>query len=438
MSIYGEVTERIRPNLLGQLCDFWQAQDTEMKWIYVAECLRRKVEGGTIYIRVRKQVDGKQKRVMRSTETSNPVQAAQFLKRWRDEQWAEKYKTVLPGPQIHDQMLTISDLIAEYVKAGYPARGRIGRNKTSSAIEREQRFLKPIVEWWGNKNPTNITLADCDQYREWRNSGGWIAERKLRNGIVKKTRTIGGDTAVDHELDVLSCAFHLARRRGQIRLHPLLGRGKYVSASDVRHCREVAPTREGLHRIEQWLRDKGEYEVADVCCFLAYTGLRIGEALPARWSNVNWDEEVIKVAREKHGVNPWIALIDDLKILLTEMRKRRDAWQRETGLVSDYLFSSPFDPNLTRDDSAIRRRLTAACKALKINHVTPHGMRSYYVTCCREAGLSDAEIAMLIGDKTGPAIIAQTYGDVRDDHLLHQVKRIKLRWAGATVNEPAP
>lgn len=408
------------------------------KWIYVAECLYRKCEGGTIYIRVSKRVSGKRFRIMRSTETSNPIKAGQFLKRWRDERWAEKYEVVLPGPQVREKMLTINDLLNEYVAAGYPSRGRIGRTKSPSAVEREQRFLKPVTHWWGNKNPASVTLADCDQYREWRNSGGWVTERKQRDGTTKKTRTQGGDTAVDHELDVLSCAFHFARRRGLVRQHPLIGRGKYVSASDVRHCREVAPTREELHHIEQWLREKGEHEVSDLVCFLAYSGLRIGEALPVRWSSVNWDEEVIKVNREKRGVNPWIALIDDLKVLLTAMRQRRDAWQRETGLVSEYLFPSPFEPNRPRDASAIRHRLTAACKALKIRHATPHGLRSYYVTCCREAGLSDADIAMLIGDKTGPAIIALTYGDVRDDHLLRQVKRIKLRWEGASVDEPAP
>ena len=377
-------------------------------------------------------------RVMRSTETNNPVKAAQFLKRWRDEQWAEKYETILPGPQVREKMLTINDLLNEYVAAGHPSRGRIGRNKSPSAVEREKRFLKPVVQWWGDKNPNGVTLADCDQYREWRNSGGWITERKQRNGSSKKTQTRGGDTAVDHELDVLSCAFHLARRRGQVRVHPLIGRGKYVSAADVRHCRDAAPTREELHHIEQWLRKKGEHEVADVCCFLAYSGLRIGEALPVRWGNVNWEEEVVKVVREKHGVNPWIALIEDLKILLRGMRQRRDTWQTETGLVSEYLFPSPFEPNRTRDASAIRHRLSAACKALKIRHATPHGLRSYYVTCCREAGLTDAEIAMLIGDKTGPAIIAQTYGDVRDDHLLRQVQRTKFRWEGAAVDEPTP
>ena len=34
--------------------------------------------------------------------------------------------------------------------------------------------------------------------------------------------------------------------------------------------------------------------------------------------------------------------------------------------------------------------------------------------------------AALIGGKSGPAIIARTYGDVRPDHLLKQAKRIRL------------
>ncbi|MCG3147980.1 MAG: hypothetical protein PCFJNLEI_01421 [Verrucomicrobiae bacterium] len=413
-------------------------RNTEMKWIYVAECLYRKCEGGMIYIRVSKRIEGKRKRIMRSTKTKNPVKAERFLKRWQDEQWADKYEVVLPGSQVREKTQTISSLLNQYIAAGHPSRGRTGRTKSPNTVEREKRFLKPIIQWWGDKNPNAVTLADCDLYREWRNGGGWITKRKQRDGSSKKTRTHGGDTAVDHELDVLSCAFHLARRRGLIRIHPLIGRGKYVTASDVRHCRDVAPTRQELHRIEQWLREKGEHEVADVVCFLAYTGLRIGEALPVCWDSVNWAEEVIKVQREKKGINPWIALIDDLKVLLTAMRQRREAWQRETGLISNYLFPSPFEPNRTRDDSAIRYRLAAACKALKIRHVTPHGLRSYYVTCCREGGLSDAEIAMLIGDKSGPAIIAHTYGDVRDDHLLRQVKRIKLRWEGAATDEPVP
>lgn len=99
----------------------------------------------------------------------------------------------------------------------------------------------------------------------------------------------------------------------------------------------------------------------------------------------------------------------------------RDMAERATSAL---LFPSPFDVSKPRDPSAVRHRITAACK--KLGHVTPHGLRSYFVTQARQSGLTDAEIAMLIGDKTGPAIIAQTYGDLRPDHLLAQARRIRL------------
>ena len=114
---------------------------------------------------------------------------------------------------------------------------------------------------------------------------------------------------------------------------------------------------------------------------------------------------------------PWVPILAEMESLLSDMRKRS---------ASHLLFPSPFDPDTVRDDSAIRHRLSAACRSLGIGHVTPHGLRSYFVTQARQSGLSDAEIAMLIGDKTGPAIVALTYGDVRPDHLLKQAQRIRL------------
>jgi integrase len=132
---------------------------------------------------------------------------------------------------------------------------------------------------------------------------------------------------------------------------------------------------------------------------------------------VDWQERLLHVKREKRGIVPWVPMLSEMEALLRDMRKR---------VTSYLLFPSPFEPEKARDASAIRHRLTAACEALGIGHVTPHGLRSYFVTRARESGLSDAEIAMLIGDKTGPAIIAQTYGDVRPDHLLKQAQRIRL------------
>jgi integrase len=135
------------------------------------------------------------------------------------------------------------------------------------------------------------------------------------------------------------------------------------------------------------------------------------------WEMVSFGEKILHVQREKKGIMPWVPILREMEALLRDMRKRATSY---------LLFPSPFEPGKSADTSAIRRRLTDACQKLDIGHVTPHGLRSYFVTRARESGLSDAEIAMLIGDKTGPAIIAHTYGDVRPDHLLKQAQRIRL------------
>ncbi|HXT41566.1 MAG TPA: site-specific integrase, partial [Candidatus Angelobacter sp.] len=181
--------------------------------------------------------------------------------------------------------------------------------------------------------------------------------------------------------------------------------------------------------IEAWLRGLNEHGAADVVCFLAYSGLRIGEALVMEWEMVDWPENLLHVKREKKGITPWVPILNEMEALLRDMQKRA---------VSYLLFPSPFDPQKAADASAIRRRIKSACEALDLGHVTPHGLRSYFVTRARESGLSDAEIAMLIGDKTGPAIIAHTYGDVRPDHLMQQAQRIRLtarQQSGAAVGE---
>ena len=192
----------------------------------------------------------------------------------------------------------------------------------------------------------------------------------------------------------------------------------YSTAEDIRHCRKVAPNPEQLKQIADWLRGRKEHGPADLVCFLAYSGLRIGEALLLNWEAVDSEQKVLHVKREKRGITPWVPILPEMKDLLRDMQMKR--------ATSPLLFPSPFEPLTPRDDSAVRHRLTAACRALGINHVTPHGLRSYFVTQARVSGLTDAEIAMLIGDKIGLVIIAHTYGDVRPDHLLKQSQRIRL------------
>lgn len=371
--------------------------------------------GGMIYARV--QVDGK--RTWRSTNTDDPVTARQVLKEFRKQQVLKAHGMESPVAALERNRLTVGAVLNAYIAAGYPTKKM--RPKAKATIETESKALNPVRAYFGERSAVALTLADCDKYRDWRNSGGYVVERHLKSGETAKVRTRGGDRGVDMELIALCNALRLAVRRGELKSNPMAGRTCYGTADNVRHCREVSPTPEGLAQIEHWLRIRGEDEVADLVCFLACSGLRIGEALALEWEAVDWGQGVLHVKREKRGCNPFVPLLPELETVLVGMKKRARSF---------LLFPSPYDVETTRDKSAVRHRITAACKALGLGHVTPHGLRSYFVTQARQSGLTDAEIAVLIGDKTGPAIIAAVYGDIRPEHLLKQARRIQLRATG--------
>ena len=388
----------------------------------VGPCLARKVtegidkkgkpfcyEGQTIYARVR----DKGRLTWKSTETDKAKDAGKWLRKWKREKWMLANGIEPEGVTLQRQRVTVAEIVDTYTEAGCP--NKKNQPKKPQTVADEKRRLRPVRSFFGDTPGAGVTLHDCDKYRQWRKDGKFVATFHVR-GHEQKRSTRGGNRAVDLELQSLSNALTLAVRRGLLKVNPLVGRGRYTCAEDVRHCREVAPTPEGLQAITGWFRGRNETAVADLAQFLAYTGLRIGEALPLTWDKVNLGEGLVNVQREKRGVNPWVAITPELETLLREMMARA------TGKL---LFPSPFDAGKPRDGSAFRHRLNAATKKLKLPHVTPHGLRSHFVTQARQSGLTDAEIAMLIGDKTGPALIASTYGDLRQDHLLAQARRIR-------------
>jgi integrase len=370
-------------------------------------------KGGVILARVRH----KGKRTWRSTGTDIPADARKWLKKWKQDEWLMASGFEPQGVVLQRKRVTVEVIVEAYVQAGCPTR-KMG-TKSPFTIRNEKYFLNPILAYFGAMPAASLTLGDCDKYLDWRTSGGYVAKFTVR-GKPQTMQTRGGKRAVDLELVVLSNALNLAVRRRVLNLNPLAGRGRYTCSSDIRHCREVAPSPKGLQRIEQWFRGRDEHGVADVVCFLAYSGLRIGEALAMEWEMVDSKERLLHVKREKKGITPWVPILNEMETLLRDMKTRASSF---------LLFPSTFEPTKTADQSAIRRRLKAACETLELGHVTPHGLRSYFVTRARESGLSDADIAMLIGDKTGPAIIAQTYGDVLPEHLFKQAHRIQLKAA---------
>ena len=360
-------------------------------------------------------VDGKRKWL--STGTDDPATARKIYKTWQEEQVLRAHGVEPRSHALQRQKLTANDVIDNYVKDGLPDRKL--NQKAPTTIATETRHLPKLKMFFGSKIAMSIGRKDCDDYRRWRATGGytWIQRGKERKSIAH-------DKVIDLELQTLGNAFALAYRQEILRTNPLTGRPRYHSAKNTRHCREVAPTSQELVKIEQSLRQHGFETTADCVMFLAFSGLRINEALPLKWSAVDWEQGIIHVKREKQGDrswasrNDWVAIEVDMQDLLKKMLLRRGD--------CEFLFPSSNDPRTPIPYQTVYWIIIRTVRLLKMHRVTPHGLRSYFVTQCRESGLLDAEIAELIGDKSGPRIIAETYGDVRPEHLRNRIKRVRL------------
>ena len=372
----------------------------------IAPNLYRRGSGDWIYARVK--VEGKM--AWRSTETEDAETARKVLKEWREQQVLRRNGIEPPIAALERKRLTVTQAIDLYIAAKFPDRKM--RPKRPSTVKTETKCFEKLRRFLGSRAAVGLTLKDCDAYRDWRMSGGYTWQQG-----DKKHNSQAGNRLVDIELQTLSNVLVFATRRQKIKSNPLQSRPRSHREEDTRHCRETAPTPLQLEMIERFLRQNGRHVIADCVMFLAFCGLRVNEALPLDWEPVDWKNEIIHVKREKRGITPWVPIMDEMQTLLHDMKARSK---------SHLLFPSSRDSTRPIAYSTVAGRLARTCRDLGMKHVTLHGLRSYFVTRCREAGLSDAEIAMLIGDRTGPAIIARTYGDVLPTHLFAQAKRVRL------------
>lgn len=359
-----------------------------------------------IYCRV--WVEGK--RTFRCTGTNDPSTARKILKEWENNLVLQEHGIETRAMVLERNRLTVGQVLNDYKEANFPDRKM--RKKTPATIEQETKILPRLMALFENKPAIGLTLKDCDDYRQWRAGGGYTW---TRGEVTRKSRA--GTRMVDIELQTLGNALALAVRRGKLRVNPLAGRARYHAEEDTRHCRETAPTAQQLQEIENKFRERSRIVEADCVVFLAFSGLRVREALPLEWKAVDWSQGIIHVKRQKRGINPFVPILPEMETLLRQMQARAQ---------SHLLFPSESDANRPLPYVTLASRLAGLCRMTKMKHVTLHGLRSFFVTQCRESGLPDTEIAALIGDKSGPAIIARTYGDVRPEHLLKQAQRIRF------------
>ena len=144
--------------------------------------------GGSIFARIR--FNGR--RTYRSTGTSEPREARAWLRKWKQETFLLNSGIEPKGVTLHRERVTAGEVLDAYDKAGCPTRKM--HQKAPYTVRGERYAMNPVRAYFRDLPAAALTLADCDKYFDWRNSGGYQTEYKLR-GHTKTKRTRGGKRA---------------------------------------------------------------------------------------------------------------------------------------------------------------------------------------------------------------------------------------------------
>lgn len=298
-----------------------------------------------------------------------------------------------------DEGLTVGEAVQVYQAAGCPDKRRQAR--AAEYLKAEQGRCSMLLKFWQSAKCSSITSAMVDDYADWR---------------IKHAKKGHGGRAADLDIITLKNALRWVSRRGLLQQNPFerLTISSYRKGK-IRHCREVAPKSGAeLHDLAANLMDDPRSAVLGwLALITAMIGCRISEMTVLRVDTKEGEpgsitNEILWLRRKKKGANNFFRVHPALRSCL-------DAFFDWRGKQKKFKASPWWFPGRNGGGPVDKDSLTHALRRVGLlvagQARTAHGLRSFYVTCRRSEGMSDAQIALETGQISGGREIVRTYGD---------------------------
>lgn len=339
----------------------------------VAECLYRHIPTGTYYGLVKR--GGKQFR--KSFKTTDRKLADRSLAEFRN-----KVGRLTSRDKV--RKATFSDLSDAWLSNKRP---KLKRN----SIDRLVTGLKQLKEFFGEMPVRGITEADCC---EWERSRG----------------ARGGASWFNMMRITLQAVFRQAIHDGLLMDNPAtcLARRKLPKAN------RFIPSHEQFRQVVAQIRraDCRAQTGGDLVELLAYSGMRLTEAISLVWGDVDFGRAVFVVTGGEQGTKNHEARVVPLFPAMRDLLLR---------LKGD---TTPAPTVRVIGIDGARTAMSIACRKVGSPIFTHHSLRHYFVSNAIEAGADFKVIAAWVGHKDGGILVAKTYGHLRDTHSHEMARRM--------------
>lgn len=174
----------------------------------------------------------------------------------------------------------------------------------------------------------------------------------------------------------------------------------------------IIPSKKQFKRLlEEMKRDgfKSAENAANFVEFMAYSGVRIGDARSVRWEDVGKESIRVKIQKTRAlKGEQWrsIPIIPSMKELLKTL-------DRSSG-------------EFVMKIKCPRMQIKRACGRLGYPNYTPHTFRHLFATAVIEAKVDIPTLSRWLGHSDGGKLAMKTYGHLRDEHSLEQAKKVRF------------
>ena len=293
--------------------------------------------------------------------------------------------------------MTVGDAVEVY----------LGKVRSSVSLKpRSKDYCAMMIDFIGRSWPA---LFETDVRK--------VSDRDCENWLTRYQQQYA-PTVVNNSIGTLRAVFDEAVGTGARFNNPAAG----LSRVKVRQKRLNLPSRSEFLRFVDEIRTAGarqSKDCANLVRFLAYSGLRIGEAKFVTWADANFARHQLHVRGDpvtatKNGETRYLPMIPELEQMLTELRKERA--------------NEPLTATVMRVFEC-QNSMTHAASKIGMKRITHHDLRHLFATICIESGVDIPTVSRWLGHKDGGALCMKTYGHLRQDHSLAQAQRVSFGMA---------
>ncbi|MBK8091520.1 MAG: site-specific integrase [Verrucomicrobiaceae bacterium] len=224
-------------------------------------------------------------------------------------------------------------------------------------------------------------------------------------------------TRFNNSLSLIRHLFEIAIKRGARRTNP----ANSLKRAKVR-TKDLSSRLPARQKFAEWVKEMRRPNArfsgpcADFVEFLAYSGVRKGEAEWIQWKDCDFARGEILVRGEpeegtKNSEFRRIPMISACRELLMRLKAKR--------------------PNVQPTDGVMRvqeaqKAMDRAASVVGMERITHHDLRHLFATVCIESGVDIPTVAKWLGHKDGGALAMKVYGHLRNEHSLAAATRVSF------------